>query len=343
MREQTGNRFDYRVENGLLHIRSTRVEGEQNILEEPRLPAASLEGDFRDLLRWLRAQEPMSLIGEGDVMGQPVLHKVKLDIPDRSSIMDVLAMYARAVPVSIHLLRAGYEYEEGNSARLVSNAVGLWGPMLSKETLPPYRRRGSVLATVADVSDRAGANVCVLDRTVLNDARGALDFASGVDRGWPLEEAIERLARYGSNSPSVREIYTWTFDDGLYKLRSARFDYYLTGHDLLQQKVKGGEFEGTLGHLGRWLNQNRESPSEKVFVSGEIDPDWPRAKLHIEQGTSVEEVLYQFARASGQGWNVVIKDSLSPNAKVSGTWAGAYLTRLIDWGPKGREDAASVE
>jgi hypothetical protein len=194
LREHTGNRFDYRVEDGLLWIRSTRVEGEQNILVEPRLAAASIEVDFRELLGWLLARQPMSLIGEGDTGGQPVLRKVKLDIPDRSSIMDVLEMYARAVPVSVHLLRAGYEFEEGISDRLVSNAVGLWGPLLDKETIPPYRLRGSVLYTVAEVTDREGAIACVLDRSVLNDGRGSLDFAGGIDRGWPLDEAIERLA-----------------------------------------------------------------------------------------------------------------------------------------------------
>jgi hypothetical protein len=107
--------------------------------------------------------------------------------------------------------------------------------------------------------------------------------------------------------------------------------------------VKGGEFEGALGHLGRWLNENRESPSEKVFVSGEIHPDWPRAKLQIEPGTSVEDVLYQFAHASGQGWNLVVKDALTPNTKIEGTWAGAYLTRLSDWGPKGWEEFGGIE
>ena len=123
----------------------------------------------------------------------------------------------------------------------------------------------------------------------------------------------------------------WTEDDGVYVVKRRSFQFFITGHDLLAEKVRGGSFEGRLGDLIRWLNTNRRSPSPRVLMGGEITADAPVAKFEIDDGTSVQQALVQYARVTGDGWNLVIRDSTDPMRPLTGTWSGAYVTRLSDW------------
>ncbi len=336
MREQTNAVFDYRTEDGVLFVRSQQSLNEQTILDEKIFPAVHFEKNFNELLLWMLQAAPMTMIGAGDTYGQPTLIKVELDIPANSSVIDVMTIYAKTTGKSIRIQRAGYEYKPGGPGRFVSNAIGLWSTLDGPQTLPRQRLPGSVTYTLAAVQEQTGATICVFDRSVLGDARGALDYAESLyDSGWKIKTAIIRLAKAGASHPRVPKIYTWEELAGIWAVRSNKYNFFLTGQDLMDQHVNGGTFEGTLGHLARWLNANRKEPSHKVFVGGEIRPHWARVRMEIEDGTRVEDALYQFARESGEGWSIVVKDSKSPRVTLEGTWSGVYLTRLADWGPRG--------
>jgi hypothetical protein len=105
----------------------------------------------------------------------------------------------------------------------------------------------------------------------------------------------------------------------------------------LNDTVTGGKFEGTLPELARWINENRSKPPKKVLMGGEITGKGPASKLEIAEGTTVEEALLDFARASGAGWNLVLIDELTPDAPVrelpANAWLGAYLMPLESWAP----------
>ena len=341
LREQVSGAFDFRIKEGLLLVRSTRAIDEQTILDEPLLPAAEISVDFAQMLRFIMDSVPNSYLTYGDRAGQPVYKVVDLSTSNGSSILDLFEQYARAVPTNLHILRAGYDYEDpralptgGTQLKVVANTVGLWSKLDRPQLLPRDRMQPSTVWSLASVEDRTGTPIGVLDRAPVLDNNGFLSHRRRRDTGvLPLEEALDILGFEGGVAPRS---YDWSWhEDWAIRVVSQRYDFYLPGKDLMDEKVAAGTFEGTLGELTRWINANRKNASEKVLMGGEIVPGATVAVIDVPDDTRVEDVLFLFARASGEGFVVNIKDARSPRTALENTWAGGYVTRLQDWGAYG--------
>ena len=109
--------------------------------------------------------------------------------------------------------------------------------------------------------------------------------------------------------------------------------------DILGERLRAGEFEGTLPELSRWINHNRAVPSNTLMVSTEIRDDLPSAKLVIPRASTVEEVLLQFATETGTGWVFVengattrSKLGIGDNTTTGLQWFGGYLMPISDFG-----------
>jgi hypothetical protein len=153
-----------------------------------------------------------------------------------------------------------------------------------------------------------------------------------MDTGSPIELALDELGYQGEGNPRD---YEWSMVNGVPVLKSERFLFFLPGRELLDEKLRGGSFEGTLAELTRWIHEHRKQPSTKLLMGGEIRPDVERAKLDVAEDTTILEALLSFARATNQGFVVVLRDSLSPAKPLDEVWAGAFISRLSDWGPDG--------
>lgn len=332
LRGEVQGAFDYRLEDNILVVRSIKSLKAETSLDKTLLPAGTLTVNFKELVNWIYATVPGSLLRIGSRIGQPVYKKVTLEIPPNTSVMDLFLMYAKAVDSGLRIRRAGYMYKDGQNDKVVANTLGMWIKLDKPVLLLRSRMARSAIWTLAEIESRTGTPITVIDRSVMNDNRGVLNFSNRLDPKTPVEDAVDLLSGATEDTPGD---YGWVNDDGVIKIKTHLFLYYLPGRDLLDEKVNGGSFEGTLAELTRWLNANRKNPSPKVLMAGEIDPTQKRGTIEVEDGTRVEDVLYQFARASGQGWVVVIKDSTSPLQPLTNTWAGAWVTPLEEWGPAG--------
>jgi hypothetical protein len=165
------------------------------------------------------------------------------------------------------------------------------------------------------------------------NTRGSMDFSSQKDPQLPLAATLDELGASGWG-PTIW-YFKWKDVDGVPLLESDRYLYSIQGRELFREELLAGEFEGTLGDLARWINTHRKSASDSVLMGGEIVEGQPRAKLTIAPGTTVQQALVAFAKASGVSQYAVVLDMLSP---VSGkqvahpnAWHGAYLQELSDW------------
>ena len=334
LRRASEGAFHYRIEEGLLIVRSIASLDEQTFLDREILPAASIEVDFNGMVDWIMARAPDALLLRGARRGQPVFKRVALDIPERSSVMDVFLIYARAVESGLRIRRAGYPLPDGRRDLVVANTVGLWESLRDPVPVPDIRQAPSIIYALAQVAERnPGVVLCVFDRSILMDNRGTLNFTSKVDRGLPLEQALSAIADQGTNHPAD---FRWLREDGVIKVQARMYGSLQTGRGLMAEKLHGGRFRGSLGGLVRWLNANRMLPSPKLLLGGEVVPGAELAEIEMADGSTVEQALTQFALATGQGIVVVVKDSPTQAEPLRGTWSGAWVSRLVEWGPSGR-------
>jgi hypothetical protein len=332
LREQVQGAFDYKLVDDLLVVRSIKSLKAETALDRATVPKGTLEANFKELVHWIYASAPGSLLRMGARIGQPVYKKVTLKIPPNTSVMELFLMYAKEVGSGLRIRRAGYMYKDGQNDKVVANTVGLWQKLDKPLPLLRSRQGRSAIWTLAAVEGRTGVPLAVIDRSVMNDNRGTLNFSTRIDPKTPAEDSVDVLSGATEDTPGS---YQWVNEDGLIKIKTHIYLYYLPGRDLLEEKVNGGTFEGTLAELTRWLNANRKNPSPKFLMGGEIVPEKKSAKIEVADGSSIEEVLNQFARAAGAGWVVNIKDSVTPLQPLTDTWAGAWVTSLDEWGPAG--------
>jgi hypothetical protein len=104
------------------------------------------------------------------------------------------------------------------------------------------------------------------------------------------------------------------------------------GAEILEERLGGGRFQGSLAELGRWLTQQLRRTSGRRLAAGEIVPGAPTATLLVEEGTTVGEVLESFARATKRGWYLATFDRATPKSQLLESWRGAYLSDLAEWG-----------
>ncbi len=326
--------FEYRISDNLLYVRSRMALTTRTAMDIEDLPATQLKADFEGLVRWILQVRPRSYLTPTRVAGEPLFRVVELEVPENSSVLDVLTRYAKAVKRGWRIRRAGQRVTDSQGrAGIVASSLELWPPLRRTNRPPSGRMKTSTLSALASVSERTGTPICIKDRSILGNARGSLDFIMLRDGGRPLEVTLRSLAEPsgGSNLDS----YEWERDGELVRITTREYLYYLPGQDLMRDTLKAGDFEGTLAELARWINENRAAPPRKVLMGGEIVRDAPRGRLAIEEGATVEDALTAFARSSGRGWVVVILDARTPQDSAKplppNAWRGAYLMSLDVW------------
>jgi hypothetical protein len=151
----------------------------------------------------------------------------------------------------------------------------------------------------------------------------------------PLAECIEDLAQSGWGPEQWH--FKWKMDGDVPVIESRDFLSRLAGRDLLREELLAGEFEGSLPEFARWLNTHRKNPTHEVLMGGEIAEGQKRGKLTIAPGTTLQQALVAFARASGVGINVVLLGSTNPlSGKLlshPNAWEGAFIQDLAEWIP----------
>jgi hypothetical protein len=335
LRRHSDEGWEYEIDDGVLYVRSSSSLDGRSVLDQGYLRPGQLEVDFLELVAWIMAQRTEAFLTVVPGRGQPVYKKVVLDVPEQASPVDVLKQYARKVGAGWRLTRAGRpepgEQITSNEVRIVSSVVSLWLPLSDPVVLPSDRLDRSPITALARIDLRVPEPICAFDRTLFGMNRGALDLDLIVDPGEELEQSLELIGRY----PDGRQrFFLWEWNDGVVLAFGRNFLATDTRMSLLNEKVRGGHFSGSLGQLVRWLNANRLDPSIRRLYAGEIDPNARTATLEIKEGTLVFDVLLDFARATGVGWNYVLRDAgITFQARDLPGFAtiGAYVTSMDEW------------
>ncbi len=334
LKAQTGT-FDFRLSDDVIYVRSALSLQQTTGFDVKDLPAAELKVNIEELVRWIMMNRKSSYLKVKRVRGEPIFRVVELNVPEKSSVLNVLLMYAKKAHRGWRIRRAGQvTHDPQGRLGIIANTVALWGPLDEPNKLPRARMDDSIVAALASVSQRTKTPICITDASPLGNFRGWLDYGRKTDPQMDARESVGTLAWPGVTASG--DHFAWETLDGIIRVNSQFYTRLLPGQDLLNDAVKGGRFDGTLPELARWLNQNRAKPSPNVLMGGEITGDGPTARLQIAAGSTVESVLQDFARASGAGWNLVIiepdPDSASAESHPN-AWVGAFLTPLALWSP----------
>ena len=332
--------FDYHVENGLMLVRSRRVLSEVTAIDLKDLPASKVTVDFRGMISHIMAERPSTYLRTGNLVGLPARVKVPLEIEENSSVLDVFVQFAGLTKTGLLIRRAGYRVSEDaiapgsapKGAILISaTTVEMIRSLDDPQPLTRWRNQRSLVVTLSSVEARAGKPFVIRDRSLLQDNRGELNFRTGNDL--PTKPVDWILSELGRGKDGRRDRFSWTEDEEIIHVDSTAFDDFPTGRVILEEELEAGLFEGTLAELTRYINENRKNPSIKLLMGGEIIDGALQAKIEIRDGMTVQEVLYEFARKTGEGWVYVVRDNRYPHQTVgAGTWSGGYLSRLQDWG-----------
>jgi hypothetical protein len=341
LRDATGEGFDYRVLDGVLIVRSVRSMQKPTDIDLPSLPHTQVEADLVGFARWIQQARPNTFLEVEPIRGEPIYRRVDVEIPPNSSVLQAITIFARAVDRPIRLLRGGREFETTDlpeaASTVVATTLAMMPPLSEPQPVRPDRNGNSMIFALARLEKQSGAVITVVDRTVLGDHRGSMDFAFGKEPRGTVPEILDVL-RSRFDGP---DIFRWEERDGLYRVHTRGFDYYLTGRDILEDVVRGGSFEGSLHDLARWLEKQRMNPTGKKIWAGEFLPDAKTGRIEVSEGTTVEEVLNQFAKATGAGWFFVARGGYTPSEEGHVPWEGAFLTSLREWGPDARTAAVN--
>lgn len=326
LKRQTGS-FYFKISDNVLYVRSQRSLDEKTGLDTRDLPGGTLKGDIEAIVKWIMQNRPNSFLKVKRVRGEPIFRVVEIDVPEKSSVLDLLLTYAEKADRGWHIRRAGQRTTDSQGRlAIIANTLALWPSLDEANPLPRFLKNDSIVASLASVSKRTGTPICVTDVSALGDFRGWLEFGQRADPQTPARQAVRAMAWGGEDTED--EIYSWEWLDGIIRVNSRLYEQRLPGQELLNGTLKGGHFEGTLPELARWLNRNRTAPSETFLMAGEITEQGPAASLEIARGKTVEDALLEFARASNAGWILVIVEdppARQPGSTPPHAWTGAYL------------------
>lgn len=329
----TGN-FEFRIDPDLIYVRSYLSLSAKSNLDLKVLRGGKFTGNIRGLAEWLRTQVPNILLASDTKIGQPIFRQVELQIPPRSSVLDLLTQYARAANWGWRLARAGQKLGTTRSGdetqtTFLTTVLSQWQTLDQPYRIPPGRDENTTLKAIAQVSQAEGIPVAVIDRSPIGTMRGHLDMLSGnYPRHLRFPEVLARLAGR-AEKPNLR----WVWSDGVAVVSGNYYDFHDQGVSILGERLHGGHFRGSLGMLARWINQSRMNPSSQTVLGGEILPDDPIVEFDIADGATVQEALEGFSRSTGTGW-VFVADEIKfvPGApKLPGNWSGGSLSYLTDW------------
>jgi hypothetical protein len=343
---QTGaGGFEFEIVDGVIYVRSQLSLAARTPLDLPLLPEKKFKGGINELVAHILASLPTSFVTVERVVGGPEGPVVEIEIPDKSSVKDAFVQYARASKLNWAIRRAGFVVDDANYGKaIVGTTIELRRPRMSVSRLPAVYNKESTLSSLASASARLKAPMLVLDRSVVMNTRGFLNLSAQADPLMPLVETLDELGASGWGPESWH--FKWKMEDGVPVIESSRFLYMLAGRDLFREELLGGDFEGTLPEFARWVNAHMKNPSGDVLMGGEITPDQPRTSLTIASGTTVQQALIEFTKASKISPYVALLDLTNP---VSGqqvahphAWKGAYLQDLAEWLPATPSGAAAA-
>jgi hypothetical protein len=336
LRDSVGT-FEYQLENGVVYVRSNSLIKDKTALDQPMLNGGHFSGELGELVIYIMREHPTSFIRVQRVMGGFTAPRADVEIPKNASVKDALVAYARAAKAG-WLIRRQREFtrDAKGSPAIMGTTIEARAPRPGITRLPVVYNRMSGTSALADASARMSQPFVIFDRSVLQDTRGILNFVLQADPKWELDRTLKALGESGFGPTSWH--FHWRMEDGVPVLRTNHFLYFLRGRDFLSAPLLGGDFEGSLPELARWLNTHQKSPSGEVLMGGEIADSLPKGKIHVESGQNIQHALVAFAKASGVSPYVVVLDMLSPvSGKMiehSGAWRGAYLQDLSEWKPQ---------
>src|SRR5258706_5440892 len=208
--------------------------------------------------------------------------------------------------------RGGQRTRDANGqTTIVGTSIEPRGPRKTTSRLPVVHNKLSGVAALADASERLKTPLLVYDRTVLQDVRGILNLALQRDPKLPLKESLDNLAASGFGPASWH--FHWREEDGVPVVRSSHFLYFLRGRDLISAPLLGGEFEGSLPELARWINAHQKSPTGEGLMGGEITEGQPRAKIKIDSGETGAQAVLASAKRAGRAPYVLCRDMQNPS------------------------------
>jgi hypothetical protein len=323
--------FTHEFRHGLIHVRTAVKPGVDTGIDRKEIGDGTFEGDLKGLGAWVQSVRPNTFLGVHLEVGHPVGPNVKLRVPANSSVLDVLLLYAKESGVGWRLRRAGQRFPVStHQTAIISTEVQPWKALTEPHHTAPFRQHGSMIQSLGQIAARTGATICVIDAAPLLLNRGTLDHALGADAGFTLEKTLNELA--AMHMPNSPPNMTWQQLDGITFVRAEALDRFPILEETLKDQLSEGEFHGSLPELGRWISHRLAETSGRRIAAGEIVPDGPRARLHVEPGTTVEQLLLDFARATGQGWYLVIRDRRKKGSPHPRPWHGAYLSDVLEWG-----------
>lgn len=333
--------FDFRMEPAsgkpaVVYVRSNLPTDARTNLDIVQFPEGVFDGSFDDLIQAIRGQAPVFL-RQQKVIGVPYSQPFHVDVSKGDSAIDVLLGFARASGLGWRLQRAGYVVETRSKHEglpVLPTTVSLWKALREPRPLPGLRAGISQTRSIAEIAERSGIPICILDRTILGDPRGYLDYNSLKDPGLPLEESLE----YIQTLPDKTKMFTWEQREDVLLVRSRLFSDYIIKGSLLRQKVRGGHVDGTLGDVTRFLNSHYVEPTGEILLGGEILDGDPIVHLEIAPDSSVEDVLLQYANAAGDCWNYVAVEQRQIEFKLEikadlpeFAFVGAVVSRTSRW------------
>ncbi|HTO53914.1 MAG TPA: hypothetical protein VMR50_11050 [Myxococcota bacterium] len=333
LRDQVGG-FQYSLEDGIVYVRSDSLAGQKTSLDEPLLKGGKFHGDLGDLILSIMREHPSSFIRLTRVQDGFAGGAVDIEIPKDASVRTALVTYARAAKAGWVIRRSNeLIHDEQGRPAVVGTGIQPLGPRPAPTSLPDIYTKLSGTSALADMVLRLNQPLLVYDRSALQDVRGVLDFSILGDPKMPLPKSLELLAKSGWGPQNWH--FHYREEDGVTVLRTNTFLYYLRGRDFLANPMLGGDFEGSLPELARWINAHQKSPTGDVLMGGEIADGMRKGKIHVESGQTIHQVLLAFTKASGISPYVVVLDMLNPISGMmverAGAWKGAFIMDLTDW------------
>lgn len=329
--QQMAGGFDYEFHESVLYVRSRLTVDTRTPLDMKFIPGAVFEGHLISLVGFIMRLNQRAYLRATKTIGEPVFRNVKFTIPDNSSIRDVFIEYAKALDHGWVMRRSGRMVRHGPGQAFVASTIDLLRPLDEPRLLRlALLREETVLEALANVAKRTQRSMVVLDRSPFTDSRGELYSKHDRDPGLPFEASIEDLI---AGNPGREDRYNVDFTPEVPVLRSHFSNFRVSGKQILRAKLEEADFEGSLPELGRWLNKRLPEGIGVSFLSGEILGGEPRARIHVDNGMTVLDVLIRFAAESGDSPAVTIAwaPDMYPNAKAQNLWKGAYLRALRTW------------
>ncbi len=338
--QEVAGAISFELVNGVIYVRSNLLTTTKTPIDLPLIPKASFKGNLSAVATLIRDSIPKSYIVVELVTGDPESPVVEFEVADKASVKDVLLQYASAAKLGWTMYRAGNvvkDTEHGIS--IVGTTIQARYPRTSLSRRPRGYNLMSTTGALATESARLGVPMLVLDRSVVLNTRGFLNLSSQNASGYPLVETIDDLAQSGWGED--RWHFKWKMDGDVPVIESRDFLNRLAGRDLLRAELLSGEFEGSLAELARWFNTHMKKTTTDVFMGGEIAEGQKRGKFTVAPGTTVQQALVAFAKASGVSPYVVLLGNYNPlSGKLiahPNAWQGAYLQDLSEWTPTKEE------